>query len=106
MGKTATAKRRHRMPKETKGKRHQRALTLKVEGPQLRPGRIGVRELIVLCQQAQTAIDRQAEALEGRQTLRRGRKLEKVHVECTLELASLRAGTTTLGFDLALNRRQ
>jgi hypothetical protein len=102
MGKTASRLWRHgRMKKRTNRRNRQRILTLKVDGPKVRPGRVNVRDLVVICQQAQTAIDRQAEALEGRISQRRGRKLEKVHVECTLELASLRKGSAALGFDLA-----
>ena len=87
---------------KTSSPRHRRVLTLKVAG-QLRPGKIAIPDLLQICQHVQSAINRQAEAMEGRQTLRRGRKLEKVKTECTLELASLRHGSpmTVLGFDLA-----
>lgn len=105
MGKTATTKRRRLMAKRTDSqqKRRQRVLTLKVAG-QIRPGRIAIPDLLLICQHVQSAINRQAEALEGSpQTLRPGPAREKVRVECTLELASVRPGspTTTLGFELA-----
>ncbi|MBI3490375.1 MAG: hypothetical protein HY047_01030 [Acidobacteria bacterium] len=82
-------------------KRNRRALTLKIAGPGIHSGRISVPDLLAICQHAQSAVNRQAEAMEGKQTLRPGRKTEKVRVECTLELVSVRKGTTTLGFDLA-----
>ena len=75
-------------------------LTLRVMGP--RPGRIGVAELIEIAGHAQTAINRQAETLEGRETtLRPGPPIEKVRRACELELMSLRKGSTRLGFGLA-----
>lgn len=75
-------------------------LTLRVSGPSIRPGRIPVPDLIVICQQAQAAVSRQAEALEGRsQTIRPGPKIGKVRAECTLELVSIGKGSATLGFD-------
>lgn len=77
------------------------ALVLKVSGPDIRSGRIPVPELLVLCQHAQSAVNRQAEALEGRQTLRPGPKLGKVLHECTLELVSLGKGSAVLGFEQA-----
>lgn len=76
------------------------ALTLKVNGP--RPGRIRVAELVLLASHAQTAVNRQAEVLEGRsQTLRPGPPIGKVRAQCELELISLRRGSTRLGFGLA-----
>ena len=77
----------------------QPALTLKVSGPDIHAGRIPVPDLLVICQQAQSAVNRQAEALEGRQTLRPGPKLGKVRLECTLELVSLGKGSAVLSFD-------
>lgn len=75
------------------------ALTLKVEGPGIGHGRIRVPDLLVICQQAQQAVNRQAEAMEGRQTLRPGPKIGKVRQECTLELVALGKGSATLSFD-------
>lgn len=76
-------------------------LTLKVNGPEIRPGRIPVPDLLAICQHAQAAVNRQAEALEGRQTLRPGPKIGKVLSECTLELVSLGKGSATLGLEPA-----
>src|SRR5260370_33663243 len=74
-------------------------LQLKVEGPGVRPGGISVPDLLRICEQAQIAVNRQAEKMEGREdTIRRGPKIAKVHSECTLELVRLRSGSTTLGF--------
>ena len=81
--------------------RRRRALTLKLSGPGVRTGRITVPDLLVLCREVQTAVSRQAEALEGKRSVRPGRRTEKVRLECTLELVSLRQGSTSLGFDLA-----
>ena len=87
-----------------KGSKHpRRVLTLKVAG-QVRPGRIAIPDLLVICQHVQQAVNRQAEALEGsRRTQRRGPAREKVRAECTLELSGIRHGspTTALGFELA-----
>jgi len=85
--------------------RKREVLQLKVEGPGVRPGGITIPDLLLICQQAQTAVNRQAEALEGRQTIRRGPKIAKAHLECTLELVKLRRGSTTLGFVIAKPQR-
>ncbi|MCC7010374.1 MAG: hypothetical protein IT184_16315 [Acidobacteria bacterium] len=86
-------------------KRPTKVLTLRIHGP--RPGRIGVSELIDIAKHAQTAINRQAAAIEGEtQTLRPGPPTGKVKVECELELVSLGKGSTVLGFDLAQPQRQ
>jgi hypothetical protein len=80
--------------------RTRRVLTLRVRG--LRPGRIGVSELNQITAAAQSAVNRQAEALEGRQDTRHpGPPVAKVHSECALELVSLTKGSTVLGFDFA-----
>lgn len=76
-------------------------LTLKVSGPEIRPGRIPIPDLLAICQHAQAAVNRQAEALEGRPTLRPGPKIGKVVNECTLELVSLGKGSATLGLEPA-----
>ena len=76
-------------------------LKLKITGPDVRSGRIPIPDLIVICQQAQSAIDRQAEALEGKRTLRPGPTIDKVRHECTLDLVSLEKGSAVLGFDQA-----
>lgn len=92
------------MAKQTRSKvvKPKAALVLRVTGPGVRSGRIPVPELLVVCQNAQAAVDRQAEALEGSsQTLRRGPKLGKVRAECTLELVSLGKGSAVLSFEQA-----
>jgi hypothetical protein len=76
-------------------------LTLKVIGPEVRPGRISIPELLAICQHAQAAVTRQAEALEGRQTRHRGPAIGKVKDACTLELVSLGKGSATLGLEPA-----
>lgn len=89
------------MAKQQPKPRQKPALILRVSGPQIRSGRIPVPDLLVICQHAQAAVSRQAEALEGRQTLRPGPKIGRVRLECTLELVSLGSGSATLGFDQA-----
>ena len=76
-------------------------LILKISGPDIHAGRIPVPDLLVICQHAQSAVNRQAEALEGKQTLHPGPKLGKVRHECTLELVSLGKGSAVLGFEQA-----
>jgi hypothetical protein len=76
-------------------------LKLRVRGAQIRPGRIPVPELIVICQSAQAAVNRQAEALEGRQTLRPGPPPDTTKLECTLELLGIGKGSAVLAFDQA-----
>ena len=58
-------------------------------------------DLLTLCEHAQNAVARQAEAMEGRQSLRPGPKVTKVKDECTLELTGIGHGSTTLMFSLA-----
>lgn len=81
-------------------RRTRRVLTLRVHG--LRPGRIGVAELNQITAAAQSAVNRQAEAMEGRSDTRHpGPPVAKVQAECALELVSLTRGSTVLGFDFA-----
>lgn len=77
-------------------------LTIRVVGPSIRSGRIPVPELLTICQHAQAAVNRQAEAIEGRQTMHPGRKLAKVEEECTLELVGLGRGSAVLCFEQAM----
>jgi len=72
-----------------------------VTGPGVRSGRIAVPELIKICEQIQGAVNRQAEALEGRQTLRPGPVTARAKVECTLELLGIRKGSTVLPFGMS-----
>jgi len=76
-------------------------LTLKITGPGVRKGRISVPDLIKICQDAQSAVNRQAEALDGRKTLHRGPVSGLIRKECTLELIGIREGSTELDFGLA-----
>lgn len=76
-------------------------LTLKITGPGIRKGRISVPDLIKICQEAQSAVNRQAEALEGRKTLHPGPVSILIRRECTLDLIGIREGSTELDFGLA-----
>lgn len=80
-------------------------LTLKIAGPGVRPGRISVHDLLTVCQHAQTAVNRQAAALEGHKTLRPGPPVGKVRAECELEVVSLGKGSAVLGFEQAKSQR-
>ena len=82
-------------------KRESPVLQLKVRGPGVRRGRIPVPDLIKICQEAQNAVAKQAEALEGRKTIHPGPTTDVIQHECTLELLGIRAGSTTLQFGLA-----
>lgn len=73
-------------------------LKIKVTGPALRPGHIPVPLLVKICGEAQRAINRQAEALAGKPSLRPGPATAEVAQECTLDLVGLRKGSTTLDF--------
>lgn len=76
-------------------------LELRARGPGVRPGRVPVPDLIRICEEAQRAINRQAEALEGRRTLHPGPIVDQLRQECTLELIGLKRGSTRLQFGLA-----
>jgi len=76
-------------------------LELRARGPGVRPGRVPVPDLIRICEEAQRAINRQAEALEGRRTLHPGPISDQLRQECTLELIGLKRGSTRLQFGLA-----
>lgn len=76
-------------------------LTLKIVGPNVRKGRISVPDLVKICADAQTAVTRQAEALEGRKTAHPGPTTEAIRHECTLELIAIRESSTALDFGLA-----
>ncbi len=76
-------------------------LTLKITGPGIRKGRISVPDLIKLCEDAQSAVNRQAESLAGRKTLHPGPVTGLIRKECTLELIGVREGSTELDFGLA-----
>lgn len=88
--------------KTTATTKHDRpVLQLKVKGPGVRSGRIPIPELVRLCQEAQNAVNRQAEALEGRKTVHPGPISANIQSECTLELIGIRKGSTILQFGFA-----
>jgi hypothetical protein len=76
-------------------------LELRARGPGVRPGRVPVPDLIRICEEAQKAVNRQAEALEGRKTLHPGPISDQLRQECTLELIGIKRGSTRLQFGLA-----
>ena len=80
-------------------------LKLRVEGPGVRSGAISVPDLVLICQAAQDAVNRQAEAMRGGQSLRPGPKSSVVHQECTLELTGIEKGSTVLPFTLAKSQQ-
>jgi hypothetical protein len=82
-------------------KRTKPLLKLRIEGPGVRRGAISVPDLIRICQAAQDAVNRQAEAMRGGQSLRPGPKSAVVYQECTLELIGIQKGSTVLPFALA-----
>jgi hypothetical protein len=82
-------------------KRTQPLLKLKIDGPGVRRGAIPVPDLIRICQATQDAVNRQAEAMRGGQSLRPGPKSAVVYQECTLELTGIQKGSTVLPFSLA-----
>jgi hypothetical protein len=80
-------------------------LEIRAKGPGVRPGRVPVPDLIKICEDAQRAVNRQAEAMEGRQTGHRGPVPASLRRECTLELIGIKAGSTRLQFTLAKPER-
>src|SRR5450759_2278589 len=82
-------------------KRTKPLLKLRIQGPGVRQGAISVPDLIRICQAAQDAVNRQAEAMRGGQSLRPGPKSAVVYQECTLELTGIKKGSTILPFGLA-----
>ncbi len=77
------------------------ALELRIDGPGVHSGTISVPDLLRICQAAQDAVNRQAEAMRGGVSLRRGPKTSEVQDECTLELAGIEKGSTILPFRFA-----
>ena len=82
-------------------KRTKPLLKLRIQGPGIRQGAISIPYLIRICQAAQNAVNRQAEAMHGGQSLRPGPKSAVVYQECTLELTGLKKGSTVMPFGLA-----
>ncbi len=77
------------------------ALQLRIRGPAVGAGRIPVPELLKICSEAQTAVKRQAEAMEGRNTPHPGPVAAVIVYECTLELVGVKSGSTVLEFGFA-----
>jgi len=73
-------------------------LRLRVAGPGIRPGRIPIPDLLVICGEAQSAVTRQAEAMLGGKSLRTGPARETVRAECTLDLFAIGKGSATMSF--------
>lgn len=76
-------------------------LQLKLRGPGVRRGRVSIPDLVRICQEAQNAVNKQAEALKGRKTIHRGPTAAMIQEECTLDLVGIKPNCTTLEFDLA-----
>ena len=71
-------------------------LKITISGPGVKPGRISLPILQKICQEAQEAVNRQAQAIEAKVG---GKPASEVVVrECTLELIALKKGSTTLDF--------
>lgn len=84
-------------------KRASYALKVKVEGPGVHKKSIAVPDLLRICGSIQTAVLRQAEAMERPdvQTLRRGPIAATAQEECTLELVGITGGSVGLLFQHA-----
>jgi hypothetical protein len=84
-------------------KRPNYVLKVEVEGPGVHTKSIAVPDLLKICSAIQTAVHRQAEAMElpSTQTLRRGPITASAQQECTLELFGISAGSTGLLFRYA-----
>jgi hypothetical protein len=95
-----TAAKKGRTPSRRSKDKSSVILRLRVNGPGIRKGRIPVPELIRICQEAQNAVNRQAEALQGRNTVHPGPIPGVIRRECTLELVDVGSGSATLDFDL------
>jgi len=84
-------------------KRPKYVLKIEVEGPGVHTKSIAIPDLLKICGAIQTAVHRQAEAMEtpSVQTLRRGPITASAQEECTLELFGISAGSTGLLFRFA-----
>lgn len=81
-------------------------LRLKIDGPGMRKGRVPIPELILVCKEAQNAINKQAEALRKKKTYHPGPIDHSIQEECTLELIGIHGNSpTTLDFDLRKPQR-
>jgi hypothetical protein len=82
-------------------KQPENVLKLRIGGPGVHSGTISVPDLLRICQAAQDAVNRQAEAMRGGSSLRPGPKSSEVQDECTLELVGIEKGSTILPFRFA-----
>jgi hypothetical protein len=73
-------------------------LKIRITGPAIKPGRIPIPLLVDICNETQKAVNREAQALEGRRSLHPGPPIKEVTKECTLELVGIKKGSTTLNF--------
>jgi hypothetical protein len=82
-------------------------LKVKVEGPRVHRKGIAVPDLVRICGALQSAVHRQAEAMEkpSAPTLRRGPITATAQQECTLELVDLKGGSTDLVFRYAKSQQ-
>jgi len=81
-------------------------LRLKLNGPGMRKGRVPIPELILICKEAQNAINKQAEVLRNRNTIHPGPIAHSIQDDCTLELIGIHGNSpTTLDFDLRKPQR-
>jgi hypothetical protein len=93
--------------KTARGKKERKrpayAMKVKVDGPGVHPKSIPVPELLKICGALQTAVHRQAEAMErpAATTLRRGPITASAQDECTLEMTGIVGGSTGLLFRYA-----
>ena len=81
-------------------KRPKYVLKVKIEGPGVHRKSIAIPDLLKICGAIQSAVHRQAEAMEKptAQTLRRGPITVSAQEECTLELIGISGGSTGLLF--------
>ena len=72
----------------------------------MRTGRVPIPELILICKEAQNAINKQAEALKKKKTYHPGPIDHSIQEDCTLELIAIHGNSpTTLDFDLRKSQR-
>jgi hypothetical protein len=77
-------------------------LEIKIAGPGVKPGCIALGLLYKICNEAQEAVNRQAQAIESKAT---GKPITEAALrECRLELVGLRRGSTVLEFSPASKR--
>jgi hypothetical protein len=95
------------MSSQEKQKRPAYALKVKVEGPGVHSKSIPIPELLKICAAVQSAVHREAEAMErpATPTLRRGPITAIAQDECTLELTGIVAGSTGLLFRYAKSQQ-